>query len=833
MRILPLNGFLLVAYCKSLYSSLHYFSNLRTKSKPNHRILTEASNIEFRDKRDEVDAYCDLLESCIRSKSLAEGKKIHQRILRSDAHITSSRLLEKIARVYVACGEIGLARDVFDKILQPTTFLWNAMIRAYSWNGPYDRAIDLYHKMVDSGVESNKFTFPFVLKACSSLVALEEGIEIHNHARRLGLDTDLFVSTALIDMYMKCRCLDDSYKLFCEMPTRDVVAWNAMIAGFALYGIYEDTINFVLEMQREGKTPNPSTLVAMLPVVGQQKSLRQGKSIHGFSVRRCFDGKDVLLGTALLDMYAKCDHLSYACRIFDGMTVRNEVTWSALIGGYVLIDKMEEALELFNQMMLEGSSTVSPTSVASVLRACARLGDLVRGQEMHTFLVKSGFLSDITAANSLLSMYAKAGSIDDAVKFFEEMDAKDTVSYSALISGCVQNGNAEEAFFVFRKMQLSNTEPDAATMVGVIPACSHLAALQHGKCSHGHVIVRGLTSDTSICNALIDMYAKCGRIDLARIVFDKMMNRDVVSWNAVIAGYGIHGLGSESISVFSSMESAGVIPDDITFICLISACSHSGLVNDGKHCFHVMTRIYGIKPRMEHYICMVDLLGRGGFLNEAHDFICNMPFKPDVRVWGALLGACRVHKNIELGEEVSKMIQMLGPEGTGNFVLLSNIYSAAGKFDEAAQVRIMQRVKGFKKSPGCSWIEIKGSLHAFVGGDRSHPQSSIIYHELENLFVDIRKLGYQADTSFALHDVEKEEKEHALLYHSEKLAIAFGVLSLRNDQTIFITKNLRVCGDCHTAIKFITLATSRSIIVRDSNRFHHFQNGICSCGDFW
>jgi pentatricopeptide repeat protein len=541
----------------------------------------------------------------------------------------------------------------------------------------------------------------------------------------------------------------------------------------------------------------------------------------------------VLVGTALLDMYAKCGHLHYTRRVFEAMADKNDVTWSALIGGFVLCGRMLEALRLFKDMLAQGLCFLSPTSVASALRACANLADLRIGEQLHVLLAKSGLHSDLTAGNSLLSMYAKAGLIDEATTLFDEMAVKDTVSYSALISGYVQNGMADEAFLVFRKMQACNVEPDVATMVSLIPACSHLAALQHGKCSHASVIVRGIASETAICNALIDMYAKCGRIDLSRQVFDVMPARDIVSWNTMIAGYGIHGLGKEATALFLDMKNRACEPDDVTFICLISACSHSGLVTEGKRWFHMMEQKYGLTPRMEHYIGMVDLLARGGFLDEAYQFIQSMPLKADVRVWGALLGACRVHKNIDLGKQVSRIIQKLGPEGTGNFVLLSNIFSAAGRFDEAAEVRILQKEKGFKKSPGCSWIEINGSLHAFIGGDRSHPQSPQIYQELDSILVDIQKLGYQADTSFVLQDLEDEEKERALLYHSEKLAIAFGILTLSEDKTIFVTKNLRVCGDCHTVIKYMTLVRKRAIVVRDANRFHHFKNGQCSCGDFW
>jgi pentatricopeptide repeat protein len=738
---------------------------------------------------------------------------------------------------HIASGHLGLARQVFDGIPAPDARAFNALIRAYSWRGPFHAAIDLYCSMLHRRVATNKYTFPFVLKACSALADLRCGRAIHRHATAAGLHTDLFVSTALIDLYIRCARFGAAANVFAGMSARDVVAWNAMLAGYAQHGMYDHATAHLLDMQANGGLrPNASTLVTLLPLLAQQGALSQGTSVHAYCLRAYLDQKEeqVLIGTALLDMYAKCKHLVYACRVFDGMPVRNEVTWSALIGGFVLCNRMVEAFSLFKDMLAHGGLCfLSPTSIACSLRVCASRADLRMGTQLHSLLAKSGIHADLTAGNSLLSMYAKAGLIDEAKMLFDEMAAKDTISYGALLSGYVQNGKADEAFVVFKKMQTCNVEPDVATMVSLIPACSHLAALQHGRCSHGSVIIRGLATETSICNALIDMYAKCGRIGLSRQVFDKMLAWDIVSWNTMIAGYGIHGLGRDATTLFLGMKNEGFTPDDVTFICLISACSHSGLVTEGKHWFRTMTHKYGIQPRMEHYICMVDLLARGGFLDEAYEFIQSMPLKADVRVWGALLGACRIHKNIDLGKRVSRMIQRLGPEGTGNFVLLSNIFSAAGRFDEAAEVRIIQKVKGFKKSPGCSWIEINGSLHAFVGGDQSHPRSPDIYQELDNILIDIKKLGYQADTSFVLQDLEEEEKEKALLYHSEKLAIAFGVLGLSEDKTIFVTKNLRVCGDCHSAIKFMTLVRNRVIIVRDANRFHHFKNGQCSCGDFW
>ncbi|KAJ8755667.1 hypothetical protein K2173_022262 [Erythroxylum novogranatense] len=788
--------------------------------------------------------YCTLLEACFRSKFVSHGKLVHQHLLKhsnfkSNHSIDFSMLLAKLAHFYIVCDEVVNACKVFDEIPKKpkSAKLWNMLIRAYSWRGPYTKALDLYYEMLDFGVTPTKFTFPFVLKACSALQAREKGQEIHAHAKILGLDSDVYVSTALVDMYAKCGCLVKAEELFQNMANRDVVAWNCLIAGFSLHGAayYDQTMKFLVEMQRS-VSPTSSTMVSLIPIVAQANDLRVGKAVHAFCLRRGYNN-DVVVETGVLDMYGKCRCITSAKRIFDMMGVaKNEVTWSAMIGAYVTNEFLTEALKVFHEiMMLKDGAVIAITEVtlAAVVRACAKLTDLRTGRCLHCYAIKSGLNSDLMLGNTLLSMYAKCGIIKDAVRFFNEMDMKDTVSFGAMISGFMQNGNAEEALQIFRKMLLSGIGPDLATMVSVLPACSHLAAFQRGRCCHCYAIVRGFTAETSVCNALIDMYAKCGRITSARDVFDRMDEQDIVSWNTMIIAYGIHGLGMDALNLFNNMLTQGLEPDDVTFISLLYACSHSGLVAEGKHWFTIMTQYFEITPRIEHYICMTDLLSRAGLFEEVWHLIENMPFEPDVRVWSAVFAACNVYKNIELGEKVSKKIQRLGPESTGNFVLLSNMYSAVGRWDDAAEVRIAQRGLGFKKIPGCSWIEIGGVVHAFVGGDRSHPQSAQINQKLEELLVEIKKLGYCSESSFVLQDVEEEEKEGILLYHSEKLAIAFGILSLSHNKPILVTKNLRVCGDCHIAIKFFSLISKREITVRDASRFHHFKDGICNCRDFW
>ncbi|KAL3499793.1 hypothetical protein ACH5RR_038886 [Cinchona calisaya] len=784
--------------------------------------------------------YIHVLEDCVSSKLLTQGRIIHQNLLKNPNFNAKNQsfipLLDKLTKLFITCKKPEHAHKIFNSIpsreRKMKGILWNQLIRCYAWEGPFKKAIDLYYEMVEIGAKPTKYTYPFVIKACAALQDLDSGVRIHDDVTRNGFGSDVYVCTALVDFYVKCRCLSEARKLFDEMPERDVVAWNAMVAGFSNHGMYGEVIGLVLEMQDMGVSPNSSTLVTILPVIGEAREVSAGKAVHGLCVRRGVDG-DVMMGTGLLDMYGKCGWLVYARRIFGGMNFKNEVTWSAMVGACILCDSTREGLELFEQMRVEDVGSLSPITLAAVIRGSAKLIDGRVGKQIHGYTIKLGSNLDLMVANTLLSMYAKCGIPDDAEKFFEEMSFKDSVSYSAVISGCVQNGNAEEALQIFRKMQFSGVEPVLETMMGLLPACSYVAALRHGCSCHGYSIVRGFTTDVSLSNALIDMYSKCGKIDVARLVFDKMHKRDVVSWNAMLIGYGIHGLGAEAISHFQDMQAVGQKPDEVTFIGLLSACSHSGLVAEGKYWFLSMTKEFSIRPRIDHYLCVVDLLGRNGLLDEAFKFIQGMPLEPDVRIWNALLSACKIYKKIELVEEISNKIESLGPESTGNFVLLSNIYSTVGRWDDAADVRVMQKGLGFIKSPGSSWMEVNGVIHAFVGGDQSHPQSAKINEKLLELQAQMKKLGYTAEPDFVYQDVEEEEKEHILLYHSEKLAVAFGLLNLNEKKVIFVTKNLRVCGDCHTALKFITIITKRQITLRDTVRFHHFWNGKCSCGDFW
>ncbi|KAL2900011.1 hypothetical protein RDABS01_025093 [Bienertia sinuspersici] len=414
------------------------------------------------------------------------------------------------------------------------------------------------------------------------------------------------------------------------------------------------------------------------------------------------------------------------------------------------------------------------------------------------------------------------------------MPERDLVPCTAIIVGYLNDKKFyEEAIDLFLEMERENVKPDCPALVGFLCACTRLGAIDMGERVINSMKREELVADPVLGTTVIDMYAKCGNFDLAWNFFKEMKERDLVVWNAAISSLSVNGHVKVAFSLFAQIQKLGFQPNGHTFVGLLRGCTHAGLVDEGWKCFNSMTRVFSVSPTIEHYGCMVDLLSRSGLLQKAYHFIQSMPVEPNVIIWGALLGGCRIHRNTHLAEHVSEKLVELQPWNSGNYVLLSNIYSANNKWHDAERIRVRMNQQGIQKIPGYSWIEVDGKIHEFVAGDNSHYLSAQIHAKLVELLKDLRAAGYVPTTDFALFDVEEEEKEQSLRYHSEKLAVAFGLISTPSDHVIRVVKNLRVCGDCHAAIKIISRITGREIVLRDTNRFHHFADGSCSCNDYW
>eukprot|EP01018_Ginkgo_biloba_P000473 Gb_25129 [translate_table: standard] len=778
--------------------------------------------------------YARLLKGCANAKALAEGKRVHAHMIKFGIE-PDIVLVNSLINMYAKCGSVIDARQVFDNISEKELISWTAMISCYAQNGQGDKALRLFYQMLLAGIKPNQFTFGSVLTACSSPEYLEHGKQVYTLIIKTEHVSDVCVGSALVDMYAKCGKIADARKVFDKMPERNVVSWTGMITRYAQDEDGEEALQLFQEMQLAGVKSDRFSLASVLCACANLEALDQGKQVHAEIIKIGIES-DVYLGSVLVDMYGKCakgDSMGDARKLFDRMRQRNVVTWTAIIAGYSENSvQCEEAIKLFDKMERAG---IKPNhfTFASVLKACASLGDLEHGKQIYTQIIKTGFESDICVGNALVTMYAKCGNIEDARKEFDKMLERNVVSWNAMVVGYAQNGHGEEAYKLFCQTQQEGMKIDEFTFASILSACASIAALDQGMQVHARILKTGFELDICVGNALVSMYARCGSIEDSCKAFRKMTERNVISWTAIIIGYAQHGQGREALQHFEQMCMLGVKPNHITFIGVLSACSHVGLVEEGHHFFVSMTRDYGIMPRLEHYACMVDLLGRAGRLDEAETFINEMPFKPDALIWRTLLGACKIHGNTELGQRAAQSLLELEPQEPSTYVLLSNIYAAAGRWDAVAMVRKTMKDRQLTKEAGCSWIEIKNRVHTFFVRDRSHPLTEEIYAKLDELTLQMKDTGYVPDTDFVLHDVEEEQKEQFLCHHSEKLAIAFGLIVTTPGTPLRIFKNLRVCGDCHTATKCISKIVEREIVVRDANRFHHFKDGLCSCGDYW
>ncbi|KAI9095064.1 hypothetical protein K1719_026528 [Acacia pycnantha] len=566
--------------------------------------------------------------------------------------------------------------------------------------------------------------------------------------------------------------------------------------------------------------------------------------------------------------FSSFGYLHYAHQVFEQIPHPDLFIYNTMIKAHALSHTLSYNSFLLFQLMTRNSSLLpNQYTFVFVFNACGNGLGILQGKQVRVHAIKLGFENNLFVTNAMIGMYGKwglveegrkvfdwavirdmyswntmmavytgSGKMDEAKELFSKMPERDVVSWSTIMAGYVQAGLFMEGLDLFHKMLQAGAKPNQFTLVSALAACSNLVALDQGKWIHVYIDKGKIKMNERLHAGLIDMYAKCGEIEFALKVFhEHKVKQKVWPWNAIIGGLAMHGKPNEAIKIFEQMKIEKVTPNKVTFVSLLNACSHGYMVEEGNFFFRLMKCDYGINPEIEHYCCMVDLLGRTGLLKEAEDMILSMPMAADVATWGALLNACRIHKDVMRGHRIGQIIKELDPDNIGCNILLANIYSKYGRWTEAKMLRENDGVKwGRKKTPGCSSIELKGVFYQFLVGDRSHPQTKEIYSFLHEMTSKLRNTGYVPEFGELLLDIDDEEdKETALSIHSEKLAIAFGLMNTEPGTPLRIVKNLRVCWDCHQATKFISMVYDRVIIVRDRTRYHHFRDGICSCNDYW
>ncbi|KAL0920857.1 hypothetical protein M5K25_007872 [Dendrobium thyrsiflorum] len=514
------------------------------------------------------------------------------------------------------------------------------------------------------------------------------------------------------------------------------------------------------------------------------------------------------------------------------MPMRTIVSWNTMIACHNNHGEYVESLNLFLQIFRQGLM-LSEFTLSSVLCACAEKMAVYECRQLHCLALKIARDSNVFVGTALLDVYAKSYMIGDSCRIFDHLPEKSSVTWSSMVSGYVQNDLHEEALVLILKSQQMGLEWTKFTLSAALSACTALAATIEGTQLHSIVVRTGFDLDIFVATALIDLYAKCGHIKEAWHVFSVVEEKNIVLWNAMIAGFSRHARCLETMILVEKMKNMDISPNEVTYVSVLSACSHAGLVECGRYYFNLMTEDDKLQPNVLHYSCMVDVLGRSGFIYEAWELIENMPFAPTASIWGSLLSSCRTHGNLQLAKVAAEHLFEIEPENAGNHVLLSNLYAARKQWEEVAVMRKHLKDNGVKKEKGKSWIEVRDRVYVFVVGEYNHPMISEIYMKLEDIRKEMKKLGYKTRSDCDHHDVAEEQKKELLGQHSEKLAFAFGLISLPPGVSIRINKNIRVCGDCHAFLKLASKISGREIIVRDVKRFHHFCGGLCSCKDFW
>ncbi|XP_062001747.1 pentatricopeptide repeat-containing protein At2g33680-like [Rosa rugosa] len=678
-----------------------------------------------------------------RQKLLQNGKAVHAHIIKTGSS-SSVHVANSLVNLYVKCGDLPTAKLVFEATPNKDVVSWNNLINAYSHQGSSSLVMDLFRRMRADNTNPNAHTFSGVFTAASHEASdVFGGQKIHALAIKAANFFDVFVGSSLLNMYCKMGLVGDARKVFDRMPERNSVSWATMISGYAMQRLAGDALELFGLMRRseENEGENEFILTSVVSALAVPEFVDTGRQIHCLAVKNGLMSF-VSVGNAVVTMYAKCGNLDDALRTFELCGDKNSITWSAMICGFAQSGDSRKALNLLRDMYFAGIK-LSQYTFVGVINACGDIGALKEGQQVHGYLLKMGFELQVYIMSALVDMYAKCGRVCDARNGFDYLKEPDVVLWTSMIGGYVQNGEYEAALGLYCRMHKEGIMPNELTMASVLKACSSLSSFEQGKQIHARTIKYGFSLEVPIGSALSTMYAKCGNLEDGNLVFRRMPVRDVVAWNGIISGLSQNGRGTEALELFEEMRMGDTKPDYVTFVNVLSACSHMGFVERGWIYFKMMYNEFGIAPRVEHYACMVDVLSRAGRLDEAKDFIESATIDHGICLWRILLSACRNYRNYELGAYAGEKLIELGTPESSTYVLLSGIYTSLGRREDVERVRRMMNLRGVSKEPGCSWIELKSQVHVFVVHDEMHPHIENIYAEIRRLKKHMKDEGYQ------------------------------------------------------------------------------------------
>ncbi|XP_028804803.1 putative pentatricopeptide repeat-containing protein At5g08490 [Neltuma alba] len=718
-----------------------------------------------------------ILPICAQSRDLDAGKSAHAYLIKS-GYETDTLVGNALVSFYAKCGLVSNdAFAAFSNIIHKDAVSWNAMIAGLAENKFFEDALAFFSSMVRGPLEPNYATIASILPICASFdrnVAYHFGRQIHSYViQQIELSSNTSVSNSLISFYVKVGQVAKAEYLFWKMDARDLVSWNAIIAGYASNGEWLKALHMFGNLTfAEMLLPDSVTIVSILPVCAQLRNLEVGKQIHAYVFRNSFLFDDTAVGNACVNFYAKCGDIDAAYHTFFMISRKDVISWNSILDAFGEQGCGSKFLSLLHWMLRE---EIRPdfVTILTIINFCASLLQVEKVKEIHGCSIKIGLLGcdiattvgnaildayskcgnmlyahkmflnlserrNLVTCNSLISGYVDLGSPHDANMVFKRMSETDITTWNLMVRVYAENDLPEQALCLFSELQAQGMRPDAVTIMSLLPACTQMASVHLLNQCHGYII-RSCFDDVRLNAALLDTYAKCGIIGRANKLFHSSSDKDLVMFTAMISGYAMHGMSDEALGLFYHMINLGIKPDHVTFTSVLSACSHVGLVDEGLKIFYSIEKIHGIKPTLEQYACVVDLLARGGRVHDAYALVAKMPNKANANVWGTLLSACKIHHEVELGEVVADQLFETDSNDIGNYVVMSNLYAADARWDGVMEVRRMMRDKDMKKPVGCSWIEVDGRNNVFAAGDCSHPQRSIIYIMLHTLDHQIKE----------------------------------------------------------------------------------------------
>lgn len=645
-----------------------------------------------------------------------------------------------LIRMFATCGSLVEADLVFSNLPNWDVFTWTAIISAYAKGGQVEQAVQLFHHMIERDVKADGHIFVAALEACASGASPLHGKLVHGHVIRSGLESNKIIGNTLIDMHAKCGNIQDAAWVFDKSTKNSVVTWTVMIAGYAQYGFGREALQLFKQMEQVGVEANNVTYVNILKACSSIAAIHEVKIIHVHIAEMNLE-LDVFVCNSLMDIYIKSGDLRDACRMFDEMENRTVVTWNAIISGHLLYGYSLKGLKLFGEMKNEG---VQPNDVTfiTILKACFSIECCHEGKVIHSQIVKSGYELELVVSNTLIDMYTKCGSLEDACRVFNKMPIRDSVTWNTMIAGYTQHWHVENALKLFDQMQQKDIVPDAVSSVSILKACCSMAAVEQGKLIHAYIIENGIELNVMIGNSLIDMYVRCLSLKDARKMFYILPKRDLVTWNAMMAGYALHNSYEMALHCFNGMQQEDFKPNEVTFVSLLSACSHGGLVEQGCRQFKLMREDYGILPTLDHYTCMADLFGRAGFLNEADDLLQTMPFLHNPQGWTSLLSHCRTHGTIELGRRCFDHLMIMNGRDAAGHILVAAIYTETGMQEDAYGIEEIRNCTHAWKKPGQTFMEIGNQVHKFAVGDTNYLQNSDICLKLKHISWKLKEKGH-------------------------------------------------------------------------------------------